>query len=76
MEPELEAGGDSGCPAAPDGPEQVRIPLAVHRRMRPSAVTSSAASRLSMVQPEPADQEPPTQGEPADPDRGGVPEPG
>src|SRR5215218_6825084 len=44
----------------------------------PSAVTSSAASRLSMVRPVLADQvaDPAAEGEPADPDRAGVAEPG
>ena len=37
--------------AATNGPEQIGIFSALTRRTRPSAVTSSAARRLSMVRP-------------------------
>jgi hypothetical protein len=50
VQAELEAGGDAEvAAAAADGPEQVRVGLVVD--VEELAVTSSAASRSSMVRP-------------------------
>ena len=52
VEPELEAGHDAEvAAAAADRPEQVGVRLGVHAQKLPSAVTTSAASRSSIVRP-------------------------
>ena len=52
MQPELEPGGDAEvAAAAADGPEQVRVLLLAGVDELAVGVTTSAASRLSMVSP-------------------------
>ena len=79
VQPELEPGRDAEvAAAATDRPEQVRVRLGVHVQELPSAVTTSAASRSSIVRPYLRTRYPmpPPSVMPADPDRAGVAEPG
>ena len=79
VQPELEAGGDAEvAAAAADGPEQLRMGLVVDAEQVAVGGGQLGGQQVVDGQAVPSDQQPDAaaQGEPADPDRGGVAEPG